>query len=1459
MKKVTILLTFLLLTSFSFSQVLDESFEAFVWPPAGWTVIPEYGDGAWMIDDGTYFGPGAAYDGTYAAMFDNYDYPNGASGSMITSSFNLSVYLLPTLSFYWWNNDPATTPAKLQIFGYDGVSYSLLDEINTYGSGATTWVKYTKALPANTTKIKITGISDYGNLNTFVDKIVIKEAAPEITSLGLDQSTDMISWTALGGGYPAGFTMDVDKLVAKYYLNFNSTTAANVVLDEDYFEFYLETYPADFFTYWADQGVFEGCTGIWEPTMWEIINGNSPVFYSKVTGTTMPQTVMLVDGLRHQLGFPDTYLNFDGYFPDGDYTFTGTVTNFEGTDSDLLTIPLTLTDVTDYPEFTFIELKKATAPPIWFTVDGNMGDGFNMQLDPSIPFYFLDFTIETVTDMPITEAHYPFLLKTDNLPAGFYEYWAAKGVFDGCTGTWEPTMWQIISGQEPLFFVKAFTKKDAGQSFMLVDGLTKLLGGPDEVMKVNGDFPLGTYSFEGTLTSDQGIVSQPLGFSMTFLPLPYTLPFCENWDSMDFATNYWTTEPTNTNNWIIDDIGPVGSPQPSAIFYWGPQQVYYENMLSSYELNGTAIPDKIFVKFDIYLSNWDSYTTEWLTANVFDGITWHEVGYWDNQNGNIPWTTEIIDISSYALGNVFKVAFIAGGEDSNNINWWFVDNICVYQPGQVIGTVTELASGDPIGGAQVDFDDIGPVTTLPDGTYELWIEPGFHDVTASATGFNPLTYTDQMVFLGPNVLNFALTAPIMSVDPDAIGDVLWYGETSTHDITISNTGNGPLNWTSSFDYNIKSNAIDNEFFKKVEGISQQTETITPNSTAFPKAVTLWDNTNINAVSSGIVSSDLTGVIPDGRVISADDFIVQPFENWTITSVFSAGFSNTPILPNAFAVEFYNDLGGKPGTMIYQEEIVPVGGINITTQLLNLSTPLVLGEGHYWLSVYAVYNGGTSLYTTRWNWYTGSIPNETEATLNDFGGFFGLPDGWFYFSQLGVTQPSCYFMIVGDKTSMISFSETSGTINPGGSQVVTVTFDANQVPGTYLSTLTFSSDPSVGEETVDLSLEIRGQEIMVPTANNWGLISTYYNMSFGPKAFEPTMENLLAEIKENMVILIGEEGIYWPGQNVNTFPGGLWNNEFGYKIKMAVNDNLVFVGEPLFDKTVTFNAGTHLVPVPSEVDVPVASVLVPHGNKIVFAFDMEQDLIYWPPYINTLTTLKPGFAYLIKFAATTTLDFDVPKSAGVQPISNKLENKTTWNDVVETGDVHFIGIEEEATSELVTGDFIGVFNTSGTCAGMTQFTGLRGKMAFTVYGNDETTSENDGLNSDEMMIVKIFRNGEVFETTPVYNNQLPNADGNFAINGLSAIKSFKVGAVSVGNDPMTGIKIYPNPSTGIFNINLGGINNLIEINVTNSQGQLIYTGQLSGSQQLDLSNQPNGVYFVRLVNENSVRLEKLIIK
>jgi hypothetical protein len=107
--------------------------------------------------------------------------------------------------------------------------------------------------------------------------------------------------------------------------------------------------------------------------------------------------------------------------------------------------------------------------------------------------------------------------------------------------------------------------------------------------------------------------------------------------------------------------------------------------------------------------------------------------------------------------------------------------------------------------------------------------------------------------------------------------------------------------------------------------------------------------------------------------------------------------------------------------------------------------------------------------------------------------------------------------------------------------------------------------------------------------------------------------------------------------------------------------------------------------------------------------------------------------------------------------------------------------------------------------------------------------------------------------------MPNYDGLFNVNGLSQVIDFKFGPLSVEEDPMSAILIYPNPSTGIFNIDLQGIDNTLKMEVLNSRGQLIYSSKLNGSGKLDLTSQPRGVYFIRLVNSTSVHIEKVVVK
>ena len=69
-------------------------------------------------------------------------------------------------------------------------------------------------------------------------------------------------------------------------------------------------------------------------------------------------------------------------------------------------------------------------------------------------------------------------------------------------------------------------------------------------------------------------------------------------------------------------------------------------------------------------------------------------------------------------------------------------------------------------------------------------------------------------------------------------------------------------------------------------------------------------------------------------------------------------------------------------------------------------------------------------------------------------------------------------------------------------------------------------------------------------------------------------------------------------------------------------------------------------------------------------------------------------------------------------------------------------------------------------------------------------------------------------------------------------------------------IYPNPNTGNFNIELAEESNVV---IYNALGQTVKRlDKVSGYHQVDLSNAPKGIYYVRIQSGNNVETQKLIV-
>ncbi|MBE0639497.1 MAG: T9SS type A sorting domain-containing protein [Bacteroidales bacterium] len=352
---------------------------------------------------------------------------------------------------------------------------------------------------------------------------------------------------------------------------------------------------------------------------------------------------------------------------------------------------------------------------------------------------------------------------------------------------------------------------------------------------------------------------------------------------------------------------------------------------------------------------------------------------------------------------------------------------------------------------------------------------------------------------------------------------------------------------------------------------------------------------------------------------------------------------------------------------------------------------------------------------------------------------------------------------------------------------------------------------------------------------------------------PDVEIMLDGIEEYMEIILRFGGFYWPPQNINMF--GDWNAYEGYKIKMNQGALLEVFGGPA-EPAVSFPAGLHYLPVLSPAPVDAEDVLGAVGDALLFAFNIQEGLIYWPQGgLATLETLEPGIGYLIRLLEPATFEF-VGKQAGIPQEVTSTMNVTPWNNAVNTGNPHIISITSAALAELEAGDVIGVFNQTGTCVGMANFDGSEGNLALVAYGDDFTTAVIDGMSEGAAFDLRLYRPGtdQQADLTATFDPSFNT--GTFETGGLSIINTLKVGSLATGNIQPDDFSIYPNPSTGLFNI----VTTLIaDVKVLDVKGQTIMERQINGNTQLDLSTLSKGIYYLKISNNEALRIEKIMIK
>lgn len=102
---------------------------------------------------------------------------------------------------------------------------------------------------------------------------------------------------------------------------------------------------------------------------------------------------------------------------------------------------------------------------------------------------------------------------------------------------------------------------------------------------------------------------------------------------------------------------------------------------------------------------------------------------------------------------------------------------------------------------------------------------------------------------------------------------------------------------------------------------------------------------------------------------------------------------------------------------------------------------------------------------------------------------------------------------------------------------------------------------------------------------------------------------------------------------------------------------------------------------------------------------------------------------------------------------------------------------------------------------------------------------------------------------------------FAIDSINIDISTSI--ASVDHDDALKFAVYPNPNEGVFTLVAPESNKSINVEILDTKGQLVFNTILKSNSvrnnTIDLSNNAKGVYFIKISDDNSSYVEKLVIK
>jgi hypothetical protein len=349
--------------------------------------------------------------------------------------------------------------------------------------------------------------------------------------------------------------------------------------------------------------------------------------------------------------------------------------------------------------------------------------------------------------------------------------------------------------------------------------------------------------------------------------------------------------------------------------------------------------------------------------------------------------------------------------------------------------------------------------------------------------------------------------------------------------------------------------------------------------------------------------------------------------------------------------------------------------------------------------------------------------------------------------------------------------------------------------------------------------------------------------------------------ENLSIMLGVNGVYWPDQGVNTI--GDFENTTGYALKFNAGADLTINGSELAPTDITISAGWNFLPVLSSCEVNTAALTENINDDIVIIQDMIGTKVFWPEMgIYTLDQLIPGKAYKMKTLNSVSLSFpDCDLKAYTQNVENVNKLSTIWGELNMTPRSQPVVFKKEAMAQFADGDVIGAFGAGGGLFGYMEIHGKDHNQAITLFGDAGTGRSTEGFTEGEYVSYKLYRSatGETFDLEVEYD-QTMNATGSFHSGSFAAVIKASLNATGIVTVSESVVSMYPNPASDAVHFSYdGAADESVTVMIYDAKGQIVANEVFTQSIRLNTVSMDAGVYFVKISTPSHTEVKKLIIK